>query len=212
MSEAVPPPLDEVLRAYLAGRDAPCPRCAYNLRGCAAQVCPECGVPLSLAIAPAQADRRLVLLLALMLGWVALAASVETYRAQALARREAYSTGWIQFQTTSTSPILTVPASGQITIQAPTVSMTGPGAQLRASRIMLGGVTPWGPNWAVVRWQSWTHLVVWGVLALLALIALAGLARLRHRATGPRRFLRLAIGLFVAFAGVSLLFRVPLLT
>jgi hypothetical protein len=32
-----------LLREYLAARDAPCPRCGYNLRGLTDPVCPECG-------------------------------------------------------------------------------------------------------------------------------------------------------------------------
>lgn len=34
------------LRAYLAERDAPCPRCQYNLRGVTDAACPECGQPI----------------------------------------------------------------------------------------------------------------------------------------------------------------------
>ncbi|MEM9166951.1 MAG: hypothetical protein AAGB48_07975 [Planctomycetota bacterium] len=41
MSEA------DQLRAYLAERDVPCPRCGYNLRGVREPVCPECGRTLS---------------------------------------------------------------------------------------------------------------------------------------------------------------------
>ncbi len=41
------------LRAYLATRDAPCPRCGYNLRGNTAGICPECGDRVTLPLAPA---------------------------------------------------------------------------------------------------------------------------------------------------------------
>jgi len=36
----------ELLRAYLADRDAACPVCGYNLRGLDSQKCPECGATL----------------------------------------------------------------------------------------------------------------------------------------------------------------------
>jgi predicted amidophosphoribosyltransferase len=45
----------ELLRAYLADHDHPCPRCGYNLRGLASPVCPECGTGLSLRILPTDA-------------------------------------------------------------------------------------------------------------------------------------------------------------
>lgn len=40
---------------YLAGRDAPCPSCAYNLRDLRSSTCPECGLTLRLRIQPAEA-------------------------------------------------------------------------------------------------------------------------------------------------------------
>lgn len=42
---------DELCRAFLAGRDVPCPACGYNLRNTDVARCPECGGPLELAIA-----------------------------------------------------------------------------------------------------------------------------------------------------------------
>lgn len=33
----------EVIKAFLADRDVACPGCGYNLRGCAAEMCSECG-------------------------------------------------------------------------------------------------------------------------------------------------------------------------
>ena len=46
------PPLsdDALLRDYLARHDCPCPACAYNLRGIRLDRCPECGMPLHLAV------------------------------------------------------------------------------------------------------------------------------------------------------------------
>ena len=37
-----------MLRLYLAGRDAPCPACGYNLRDGGGTECPECGAALGL--------------------------------------------------------------------------------------------------------------------------------------------------------------------
>ncbi|GIK18332.1 MAG: hypothetical protein DYG93_12645 [Leptolyngbya sp. PLA2] len=41
---------EEMLIAFLADRDVPCPRCRYSLRGIAAPKCPECGVVLRLSL------------------------------------------------------------------------------------------------------------------------------------------------------------------
>jgi glucan phosphoethanolaminetransferase (alkaline phosphatase superfamily) len=38
---------DPALINLLARHDAPCPRCAYNLRGCQSNTCPECGKPFT---------------------------------------------------------------------------------------------------------------------------------------------------------------------
>ncbi len=40
----------EILRTYLANRDASCPMCGYNLRALRQATCPECGESLSLAV------------------------------------------------------------------------------------------------------------------------------------------------------------------
>jgi ribosomal protein L37E len=47
------------LREYLAGRDAPCPRCGYNLRDLKDEVCPECGAPISIKKLTADEEHRL---------------------------------------------------------------------------------------------------------------------------------------------------------
>lgn len=38
------------LKAYLAGRDVPCPACGYNLRGVTTSACPECSAALTLEL------------------------------------------------------------------------------------------------------------------------------------------------------------------
>ncbi|MEO1716444.1 MAG: hypothetical protein AAFR76_04970 [Planctomycetota bacterium] len=45
------------LRAYLAERDVPCPRCGYNLRGVTEPVCPECEFSLTLELHGRNVDR-----------------------------------------------------------------------------------------------------------------------------------------------------------
>ena len=40
----------EILRSYLANRDASCPMCGHNLRALRQATCPECGESLSLAV------------------------------------------------------------------------------------------------------------------------------------------------------------------
>lgn len=43
-------PNRRLLRAYLESNDAPCPVCAYSLRGLSTPTCPECNAPLSLGV------------------------------------------------------------------------------------------------------------------------------------------------------------------
>lgn len=42
--------MTDFLQQYLAETDAPCPCCAYNLRGLTGGVCPECGEALELRV------------------------------------------------------------------------------------------------------------------------------------------------------------------
>lgn len=53
MERATPetPGDQDQLRLHLATRDAPCPRCGYNLRGLTGTVCPECAQELRLSVA-----------------------------------------------------------------------------------------------------------------------------------------------------------------
>ena len=49
---------DDLLRAFLAGRDFDCPICGYNIRDLQTDVCPECGRQIQLqvgAVEPRQA-------------------------------------------------------------------------------------------------------------------------------------------------------------
>ena len=69
-TETVAPSTEaDLLAAFLAGRDVPCPRCGYNLRELSGSRCPECGEQLTLCVnlvEPRQA--------ALIAGVIALAA------------------------------------------------------------------------------------------------------------------------------------------
>ncbi|MEA5557706.1 hypothetical protein, partial [Nodularia spumigena] len=49
-TDAPPIDPDAHLIAFLAGRSAPCPRCAYDLRDIRAPKCPECAEPLLLKV------------------------------------------------------------------------------------------------------------------------------------------------------------------
>jgi hypothetical protein len=40
----------ELLRAFLAERDLPCPLCGYNLRALTAEKCPECGSEVEITV------------------------------------------------------------------------------------------------------------------------------------------------------------------
>lgn len=57
MTEPTPAAGDELARLYLAGRDAPCPRCRYNRRDSDRAACPECGHALELAPATPESAR-----------------------------------------------------------------------------------------------------------------------------------------------------------
>lgn len=50
MADAGDTPTPDLLRAYLAAHDEPCPRCGYNLRMLEGRNCPECGSALRLKV------------------------------------------------------------------------------------------------------------------------------------------------------------------
>jgi hypothetical protein len=56
-----------MLITWLSTHDAPCPACKYNLRHLTEPRCPECGQPLSLAIATSQPFSRTWIATALLL-------------------------------------------------------------------------------------------------------------------------------------------------
>ncbi len=44
--------MGDPLVQFLATRDAPCPKCGYNLRSVQSPTCPECGLQLTLSLIP----------------------------------------------------------------------------------------------------------------------------------------------------------------
>lgn len=50
----------ELLRDFLAERDALCPQCGYNLRGLTAEVCPECRTALAVQVFAVASQRRVL--------------------------------------------------------------------------------------------------------------------------------------------------------
>ena len=52
---------DSSLTWYLAGRDVPCPQCAYNLRDLVGNRCPECGDELALQLGLAEPRQKLLI-------------------------------------------------------------------------------------------------------------------------------------------------------
>lgn len=69
-----PPPTGaaETLRDFLAGSDATCPSCRYNLRGCETATCPECGWALRLQLRPRLATVPHWLFGLMIFGWLAI--------------------------------------------------------------------------------------------------------------------------------------------
>ena len=66
------PGAPETLRDYLAGSDATCPSCRYNLRGCETTTCPECGWGLQLQLRPRLATVPHWLFGLMIFGWLAI--------------------------------------------------------------------------------------------------------------------------------------------
>jgi hypothetical protein len=70
----------QVLEAFLAGQDALCPRCGYNLRGAQADKCPECGERLELGLVKRRRLGGWAPFLVLVFGWLLIAGGINTAR------------------------------------------------------------------------------------------------------------------------------------
>lgn len=190
---------DELLRAFLERHEAECPGCGYSLRGCVTEVCPECGAGLALTLTPRRADRRTLVLLALMLGWVLAEAGLETYFAQdrvrALAQPQAVSRV-IRLNTLMSNRQTTV------TLNASRITFGG------ASTVVVGAPLPRTPVWSAVPWLAWTRLGASAVCWLLALGGLVALVMCRSRAVWPPTLVKYAVAVFVVWAALFLAFRV----
>ncbi len=213
MAEPGTPRRDGPLRMYLSEQSPACPRCGYSLRGCVTEICPECGTPLALTLAPARADRRIMVLLLLMLGWALAASGTETYHAQSRARTEAQGGGWRPVGIATRGSNVWWSGNMQVTIGT-AASAGGAGGSGRliarqvAVRSPLAGTTY---VWSAVTWQTWIRLGAWSVLVVLGALGLIGVARYRVRAAWPRGFVRSAAGVFIACAVLSVAFRLPIL-
>lgn len=215
----------ESRRLFLESRDIPCPACRYNLRGVAAESCPECGSPIVLQLAGAKRAWVPPLFMALAFGWLLLAGTMNGIRTGRSAWEYAHRvSAWTMYSggralTNSLQPLpvpsVTIQGStntitrlptGGISIQRGTISQNGITMQFSTS--VGGGLTPvpatTGPAWSSVPPETWVRL---GWAALLALSGLAGVLVLwRHRrrpltAEGWARARLFAVVAFGVYAG-----------
>ncbi len=191
------PKQDMILHAFLAERDAACPRCGYNLRGTQCDLCPECGGPIELTIAGRSARERWWALVACFSA-LCLLAGIEAARAGQAAHTEAVATAWATFSTAGRTQriAITPPRSpGSISVRANVLllqrSATG------GSRLTLRGGPPAAIDWSRVSWWTWARLGWWGALGLVGLAGLTMVLALRRRGREPDR--RIAV-----FAGASI--------
>lgn len=76
----MPPLPDDVARAFLAGRDCPCPACRYNLRDAPTAACPECGKRIELDIRAKRPPRPPVVAALALLVCFAASSALTLYR------------------------------------------------------------------------------------------------------------------------------------
>lgn len=189
------PGQSEVVRGFLAARDAACPGCGYNLRGSAGGACPECGRAIELALAGGPARRTWVALLLVFLAVLALS-GMDATRAGLDVHREAQT--WPAFQVIVSGP----GGISQRQLVAGTTS-TLTARQITFTQNTVAGSSrfnftpaPRAMTWGNVSWQTWTRAGWWGMLALAALVALAVVLRRRRRwgtDAAPRALVRGAL-------------------
>jgi hypothetical protein len=178
----------DLLRQYLAGRDAACPSCGYNLRGAVGDRCPECARPLVLGIVRHGPAAALTWFLLLAFGWVFVAGAMNSVRnAQSIQTYVDNAQTWgITFQQRTAvrsggTQVLAVPT-------APARTQTGAGF--------------WPTAWQVVPAMTWASAAWAFTLALGCGIGLLLMAR-RHRrpfgAAADQRMVRMACTLFAVY-------------
>jgi hypothetical protein len=209
-------PRIDLLTAFLAGADAPCPSCGYNLRGVRISACPECGRSLALAL-QGQASSplsgfRLFLLLAF--GWLALAGTMNSVRfahqAYDLASHTPLRVTINSLTIKGAAAGSPAPVTGQVyTLTAPpTATLSAPAIQgwIATNRTGFAGSTsgPRSLNWAAVGFMAWAR-VGWAMtLAIGGGLGLLALAIYRRRTCSLRRRKQLvaaATSLFSLYAG-----------
>lgn len=183
---------DAAVAAFLEQRDVPCPGCGYNLRGCAAAACPECGRALRLRLDPG--DRGALphrMFLVLALGWVLIASAMNTVRAVQTLR---FELSMVQRQRLALTTIQSFSAGqGRVTIRLAPGGALAPAATVSNS------------TWARLVWAG--GLTVGAAAGFVALGLVRRAARLEDadgRGDGPprgRRLVAYAWGLFAVYAG-----------
>lgn len=83
----------ELLASYLADRDVACAGCGYNLKGCVADQCPECGGAIVLGVVRHPWQRRFIRVFRVVIAIIA--ASMLVWLARA---------GWFLLNTTAWNP------------------------------------------------------------------------------------------------------------
>jgi hypothetical protein len=167
----------DLLRKFLAERDAPCPSCRYNLRGVVGDKCPECARPLVLGVVTGGPPAALTWFLLLAFGWVFAAGTMNSIRFS--------QTIWIYTENVLAWGF----TPGRPNLGAP--------VPLRPPDPVGAGF--WQTAWDSVPAMTWAG-AAWSYM--LALGAGIGLLLMFHRRTAPfgpagdRRMVILACGLF----------------
>jgi hypothetical protein len=205
---------DGVLETYLAGRDASCPSCGYNLRGATGSTCPECGQGIRLGLLASNPLWRRQGLMILVLLWLLLAGGMNSYRTG----HEVYSSATVSSQWIRLSALkqqyrnLAAPAA-PAPLASRTVLIPSLSPQTEDERVVYNVVTPGlfttstpTPTiaWTNVPWGQWTRLGAWSALSVVAVTGLVLLVRHRRR---PREGTARAITV-IAWSGFAVYFAV----
>ena len=177
-------PDDEVRRAYLDGRDVPCPKCGYNLRGTTGDACPECGLKIVLEVAGRRAWSAPALFAFIAFGWGLTAGLLNSIR-----------NGVGLYQQALTSPLYGTPGilGGRIQVRGNTM-IYSPGSMEFS----------WDALWALPA-SEWID-PVWSMTC--SLLAITGLVlvviALRSREPSWRAVRLVAIALYGIYGGYHL--------